>query len=326
MKRWAILLALMGLAVATGLIVWSGFDQVMQALSAAGWGILWASLAHLISMVLCVIGWQGLLGRSRPGKAFFLYVLWIRAAINNLMPVARIGGEIVSVRLLMRHGVRKSQAVACTVVETTLSVIAVFLFTIVGVAMFASQVSDHHLIGQLIMGILLSVPPILGFVLVQRVGLFNLLTKIFSFMFSDTWQKLAGNTRHLDQAVRQMYRRRGRVLACLFWQFASWSSGTIEVWLALYFLGHTLPLSDAFMIEALIQATSSAAFLVPGALGVQEAGFILFGHLLGLKPDVAAALAVIRRCRDLLIYVPGLVYWQMQEGRWLLKKKPAVTP
>ncbi|HZI32513.1 MAG TPA: hypothetical protein VFF11_09235, partial [Candidatus Binatia bacterium] len=71
---------------------------------------------------------------------------------------------------------------------------------------------------------------------------------------------------------------------------------------------------------------SSAAFLVPGALGVQEAGFVLFGHLLGLKPDVAVALAVIRRCRDLLLYAPGLVFWQMQEGRWLLRKKPAVTP
>jgi putative membrane protein len=325
MMRWAILVGLIGLAVATGLIVWSGYNEVLQALTVAGWGILWTTLAHLISMIFCIIGWQALLGRGRPGKGFFLYVLWVRAAINNLMPVARIGGEVVAVRLLMRHGLRKSQAVACTVVETTLSVLAVFLFSVIGIVLFTLRVSDQHLIWKLIMGVLLSLPLLIGFVVVQRIGVFGLLTKLFSTMFSGTWQKFAGNPKHLDRAVGVLYRRRGRALTCLFWQFISWCSGTLEIWLALYFLGHPLPLAEAFMIEALIQATSSAAFLVPGALGVQEAGFLLFGHLLGLKPEVAAALAVIRRCRDLLIYLPGLIFWQLQEGRLLLKK-PAASP
>lgn len=323
MKRLMLLLGLLGLGVATGVIIWSGYRQVLQALSVAGWGILWTCLAHLISMVSCVIGWQALLKRNRPSKAFFLYLLWVRAAINNLMPVARIGGEVVSVRLLIRHGVRKSQAVACTVVETTLSVIAVFCFTVIGVAFFALRVSDQNVTGRLVTGLLLSVPLLSAFVLVQRIGLFGLLTKIFTLLFGETWKTFLGNTAHLDRAVRVMYRRRGRALACLFWQFVSWASGTLEIWLALHFLGHPLPLSEAFMIEALIQGTSSAAFLVPGALGVQEAGFLLYGHLLGLTPDVAAALAVIRRCRDLLLYAPGLVVWQLQEGGALFKRRPA---
>ncbi len=321
MKRLMILLSLIGLGIATGVIIWSGYRQVLQALSVAGWGILWTCLAHLLSMIFCVIGWQTLLKRNRPGKAVFFYILWIRAAINNLMPVARIGGEVVSVRLLMRHGVRKSQAVACTVVETTLSVIAVFIFTVVGVAFFTLRVSDQNLAGRLIMGLLLSVPLLAAFVLIQRIGIFSLLTKIFTLLFGETWTTFLGNTAHLDQAVRTMYRRRGRALACLFWQCASWSSGTIEIWLALHFLGHTLPLSEAFMIEALIQGTGSAAFVVPGALGVQEAGFLLYGHLLGLTPDVATALAVIRRCRDLLLYAPGLIVWQMQEGGAWFKRR-----
>lgn len=323
MKRLMLLLGLTGLGVATSVIIWSGYHQVLQALEVAGWGILWTILAHLISMILCVIGWQTLLKGRRPGKVFFFYVLWIRAAINNLMPVARIGGEVVSVRLLMRHGVRKSQAVACTVVETTLSVIAVFLFTVIGVALFTLRVSDQNVIGRLITGLLLSVPLIGGFVAVQRIGLFGLLTRIFTLLFGETWKTFLGNTAHLDRSVRQMYRRRGRALACLFWQFASWCSGTIEIWLALHFLGHPLPLSGAFMIEALIQGTSSAAFVVPGALGVQEAGFLLYGHMLGLAPDVAAALAVIRRCRDLLLYAPALIVWQLQEGGALFRKRPA---
>lgn len=78
------------------------------------------------------------------------------------------------------------------------------------------------------------------------------------------------------------------------------------------------------MIEALIQGTGSAAFLVPGAIGVQEAGFVLFGSLLGMSHESAAALAVVRRCRDLLLYVPGLIAWQIQEGRWLIGSKESV--
>jgi uncharacterized membrane protein YbhN (UPF0104 family) len=73
------------------------------------------------------------------------------------------------------------------------------------------------------------------------------------------------------------------------------------------------------MIEALIQGAASAAFAVPGALGVQEAGFLVFGGMLGLPPEMAAALAVMRRCRDLICYAPGLIAWQAHEGKRLLK-------
>ncbi|MFY9288805.1 MAG: lysylphosphatidylglycerol synthase domain-containing protein, partial [Alphaproteobacteria bacterium] len=169
--------------------------------------------------------------------------------------------------------------------------------------------------------LLLSVPALVAMVVVQRVGFFGLLSKIFNLMFRNTWEKLAGSAAILDRAVHAMYRRSTKVLACSFWQLMAWVAGIGEMWLALYFLGHPLPLLEAFMLEALIQASASAAFAVPGALGVQEAGFLLFGHMLGLPNDISAALAVMRRCRDLLLYVPGLIAWQVQEGRWLLRKK-----
>ena len=39
--------------------------------------------------------------------------------------------------------------------------------------------------------------------------------------------------------------------------------------------------------------------------------------------EVALALALVRRCRDLILYVPGLIVWQAQEGRWLAQKSKA---
>ena len=64
-----------------------------------------------------------------------------------------------------------------------------------------------------------------------------------------------------------------------------------------------------------MQAIASAAFLMPGALGVQEAGFLGLGMLLGLDGEAAAALAVARRFRDLLVFLPGLLFWVRAERR-----------
>ncbi len=321
MFKLASFLGLLGLVVATLVIAWSGLDQVVQALGQAGWGIIWTSLAHLLPMAFCVVGWQALVpGKKRPSLLYFLYVLWIRAAVNNLMPVARIGGEIVAVRIMMKHGMRKSVAVASTVVETTVSVIGQFFFVLIGVGLFVMRFSDHDTTQKLLWGVVVSTPVIGALVFIQRVGAFGILTKLFTFMFRDKWKKFAGNTTQLDRAVLTMYRRQDRTIWCGFMQFMSWVACSLEIWLALYFLGHPLSLVECVMIEALIQATGSAAFIVPGAIGVQEAGFLLFGHFLGLTPDIAAALAVIRRCRDLLLYVPALLVWQAQEGHWLVQK------
>ncbi len=330
MFKLAGLLGLVGLAAATAVIAWSGADQVYQALQQAGWGILWSSLSHLIAMILCVLGWQALLpgtthykGKraTRPGRLYFMYLLWLRSSINNLMPVARVGGEIVAVRVMIKHGMRKSSAIACTVVETTLSVIAQFVFVLMGVALFLLRVSDENMMLQMGIGLGLSLILIGALVFVQKIGFFGMVDKLFAAMLRDKWKKFAGSAARLDQAVRVMYKRKGRALWCLLMQFASWAFGAVEIWLALYFLGHNVSLDVCLIIEALIQGTGSAAFLVPGAIGVQEAGFLLFGHFLGFSPEIAAALAVMRRCRDLILYIPGLMAWQIQEGRWLLQKK-----
>jgi uncharacterized membrane protein YbhN (UPF0104 family) len=77
-----------------------------------------------------------------------------------------------------------------------------------------------------------------------------------------------------------------------------------------------------------IQAVSSAAFFVPGGLGVQEGGFILIGGALGLDPATCLALAGARRIRDLLIFLPGLFAWQIAEssGKAHMRMVGALSP
>jgi len=128
-------------------------------------------------------------------------------------------------------------------------------------------------------------------------------------------------SRRVDRTLREIYQRRVDVVACIAWQLAGWIAGAAEIWLALYFLGAPVRLLDALVIEALIQAISSAAFVVPGALGVQEAGFLVIGAALGLDAPTSLALAAARRLRDVVIFLPGLAAWQ-----WFETRTPPVRP
>ena len=66
--------------------------------------------------------------------------------------------------------------------------------------------------------------------------------------------------------------------------------------------------SDALLLESLGQAIRGAAFAIPGALGVQEGGYLLLAPLVGLAAGCGAR-AVAREARARApAGLPGLLY------------------
>ena len=53
---------------------------------------------------------------------------------------------------------------------------------------------------------------------------------------------------------------------------------------------------------------------MPGALGVQEGGFIVICRAFGLAPEVAIALSLVKRLREVVLGVPALIAWQRLES------------
>jgi glycosyltransferase 2 family protein len=312
--RAATLVGLAGLAAATALFIWHGVGPVLAAFAAAGLGIVWSSLFHIVSMALNARAWQLVLPGRRRGS-LFLWAVWLREAVNGLLPVARIGGEVVSAQFLVRRGLRPVTAVASLVVDMTVSLLSQFTFTLLGLALLAARGVGGGMVRDVALGLVATVPLAAAVVFVQRVGLFTLLAKLFRALFAGRFDALVGGAAPLDRAVRRLYRRRHALLACFAWQLAGWSAGSGEIWLALLFLGHPVAPGDAFAIEAVIQALSSSAFIVPGALGVQEGGFLVVGGVVGLPPELALALALVRRARDVIVFVPALIVWQIGAGR-----------
>jgi len=80
-------------------------------------------------------------------------------------------------------------------------------------------------------------------------------------------------------------------------------------------VGYPIGLAEAVMLNSLAVALRSAAFAIPGGLGVQEGGYVMFGALVGLPPDVMLAISLATRLGEFIEGLPGLLAWQFAEGR-----------
>ncbi|WP_233801674.1 lysylphosphatidylglycerol synthase domain-containing protein [Paraburkholderia sp. HP33-1] len=318
MKHLGRAAALAGLLVSLWLVWREDPRAVLSALRAAGGGLVLAALAHVLPMIANACDWRSLIrGANRPSLGKMLHLVWVRESVNCMLPVARIGGELVSFRMLKRWGVKPSTAVGSTIVDMQLTVISQLMFTMVGIGfLFANAQSGAlRLAGQLAWGVVALTPVLLLFGLVQHANPFERITRALNHMTSGKLASLVGQSAQIDQSIKLIWRRRAVVLRYLFfWQPLQCVLTSLEIWLALYFLGVRVTLVEAVVIESLIQAISSAAFFVPGGLGVQEGAFVLIGGALGLDPATSLALAAARRIRDLLMFVPGLIAWQFTEA------------
>src|SRR5258706_7472302 len=257
--------------------------------------------------------WGRLLAEpQRPSAWVLSWGTWVRESVNGLLPVARIGGEIVAYRIVRRHVERRSDVAASLVADTALSVLSQAGFALFGLALLFAIGRTSTFTAQLLAAVACMIPLGMGFVIAQRAGP---LTRILDRLFAGRLGVARAQSLRFDQALRAVYARRRDVAACLAWQFAAWVLGAGEIWLALNFLGWPAGILDAVVIEALIQAVSSATFIIPGALGVQEGGFIVIGAALGIDATTALALATARRLRDVIIFFPGLIAWQWAEAR-----------
>ncbi len=187
-----------------------------------------------------------------------------------------------------------------------------------GLVLLLLRIDDTAAAYRVAAGLLVTIPMVGGLIAVQRYGVINLGQKLVGALFGERLADIVGSALRLDRVLKLVYRRPSRPIAAVLWQLVGWLAGSGEIYLALHFLGHPVDLFDAVLLESLAQAVSSAAFMVPGAIGVQEGGFLIFGSLLGFGPELSLALALSRRIRDIIVFVPALIAWQIGEAQKLV--------
>jgi putative membrane protein len=307
----------LGVGVVITLIAIEGAGAIASLLAGAGWKLVLLVPLQTLPLLLDVLGWRSvILGRIRL-PALFL-IACIRQAINRLLPVANVGGEIVGLRLLVQQGVAGAPAGASIVVELLLSLFAQYAFLAIGVVCLFSRTDNVRAIKALAIGLAASLPPLVLMIVIARNGrVFHRVEQLAMRLLRpwlDDHREFDYGAR-VDAAVRELFAAPGRLSRALAWQIAGLLAGCSETWLALRWIGHPVGLSDALVLESLTQAAKSVFFMVPSALGVQEAGLIGAGLLLGLGSDVALALSLAKRMREVLFGLPSLLAWQWILGR-----------
>jgi len=316
MKKKAAYLLLAGLSLLIALIAWQGVN-VLDELDNAGWKLLWLVPVFLPIMALGTTALRTLFApHARPSFAAVYHANWIGLAVNWFLPVAQIGGEFVKARVLGGGAMRYDRAMGGIVVDKTIQALTQAVYALIGLAFFAyAATGDDVIVGALAFLVFLSLG-IYGFYRVQQAGMFVFLARIADKLIGGRFNVgLSGGASKIDVAIREIYKDRNRFLRSCLWRMAFRLSLAGEIWLALYLFGHPVGFMEAVILESLTNVVVSIAFAIPGALGVQEGGFMLLSAALGLGAEVGLAVSLARRSRDILIGIPALIAWQIDEGR-----------
>jgi putative membrane protein len=295
-------------------LVSQGLPAVVATLASAGWGLTAVALFHLVPLVLDALAIRVLFdgGAARGTMRDALLARWVGESANSLMPVGQIGGPVLMTRHLAQRGIALPNAAAAITVSTTLKTFAQISFALLGVALLgthASHTFEHSLRASFLIASSLLALQVAGFYWLQRRGLFRRLTRAASrFAGKRDWSIWMCRAAEIDLAVQLTYARGSLVAASFLLSLIGWLVGTGEVYFVLQLIRHPVGWVDSLLLESLGQAIRGAAFAVPGALGVQESGYLLLAPLAGLPPDAALALSLAKRAREFLLGVPGLLY------------------
>jgi putative membrane protein len=316
MKTPAYIGAVVGVIALIIVAVHADFPAMLRTLSSGGPAVLWLMPYRALFFLLYAVGWTALLKSSAIGLGYVLWATTVRDAVDRLLPVASVGGSVVGVRILRWRGVSGPVAGASVIVEILLTLVAVYVFTALGLVLLAEHGAAGHQYHRLLLIFILSLPVPAVMLALLKNGAF--LERVQSLIHSWVGEgAISRATESLDREVRALLRRPQALLVAGALQLVALVSGAFEIWFALWVFNHPVSVGAALMVESMTQAIRHVAFIVPAGLGVQEAGLVVFGNVVGISGEMALAVGMVKRIRELAWGVPTLLGWQWVEGRRL---------
>lgn len=314
MKGNLLRLGVVALIVGVAWYMRDGFGDVGGALHTAGWtGVVLMAITHAVPVALCGVAW-GLLQDRHPFLKFSV-ARWIKDGVGELAGFLPLSGEMAAIRLMTRYGFRFAEATAIIMVDVTAEAIAQFFFSLLGVGLWLVLHPDAPLTRWALIALGISIPGLAIFVALQRSVVMRFLETLPAKIMPHAWDAPEADE-GVHAAVCALYADHWRVARSVFWHFLAWAAGAAEAWVALRLLGHPMGVAEVLAMESIIYAIRSVAFVVPAAIGLQEGGYMLVGAVLGLPTEVALAVSLLKRGRELLMGLPALFAWQVIEHNY----------
>ena len=323
MKVIPIIAAILGLAMIGALVGYFGAGAVVRSLRAIGWaGFSAICVIHLVVISLEGIAWRLLVPGAGVGA--FIWGRLIRDAGSEVLPVSQMGGCVLGARAVALAGVPGSVAAATTMVDLTLEFFAKLVYMAIGLILLANLRPGMSVSLPVAFGLTATGLFAIAFVIVQRHG-FAFFDR-FARMLGRGWaERTISGAAAVHAALAETYQRSAGLWGGFVLHLACWMLSAVEVWIALRLAGAPLGFPTVLVIESLLYAIRTVAFAIPNAVGVQEGAYVLIGAAFGLTPEMALAISLLKRARDLVIGLPALGTWQVAEGGRLWRRSTSVS-
>jgi putative membrane protein len=212
-------------------------------------------------------------------------------------------------------------------VDITAELVGQLAYTLLGLGLLA-WVKPHNVLAVPVLAAVAGMSALAAaFAAVQARGT-GALERLGARLARDWLHVGDGRAGGLAAAMASIWRRPWRLGFSTLIHLGTWVLSGAETWLTLHLMGLGVPLLAALIIDSLLYGIRSLAFMVPNAVGVQEAALVMLGGMFGVGPDAAIALSLVKRARDLAIGIPALLAWQMLEGKrvWHEVAAPVLVP
>jgi putative membrane protein len=318
MRSIAVLAAICGLALLTGLTVYYGFGAVMAAVASSRWATVLVVAARAAALAGAGIGWWALVPARQPGPWAFVLLRFVREGINTFFPLAVVGGDVIGARLLAQFGGATKLAVASVLVDVFIQVVCLIVFVLAGVGIVASLVGNRTVTSTAISLVAIAVPAVTGFFLTLKFGASESVVRWLTAFGEKRQWRAFDHVVDIGARLQEIWGNYRGLAESFVIHIVTIFLGAIEVWIALKFMNYPVGVMEAVAIESLGQGSRSAAFVLPGGMGVQDGALIAVCALFGIPAEVALAMALIKRVPDLILGAPALMGWQALEGRRVL--------
>lgn len=213
--------------------VWGDISMAGSDAVRALWTVPAIVALHLVQLLLSALGWRSLFVQAPVGTRAFFWLRLMREGLNSLLPLAHVGGEVIAIQLMARHGIPVALGAASVVVDVTMEVCSQLAFLVAGclvLAWLSGAASAWLWADSLGIAVLAAG----GLLLAQRLQGLRLLERAVHGI-GRRWPALAiSSIEGLNAETLAIYRRPRRLLAAFLIQGTAWMLGTGETWLVLY--------------------------------------------------------------------------------------------
>jgi len=313
MRRIETLILILALGFYFWLLHRFGFSQAFSYIRLVGWGLGLTISLESIARLCNTFGWRTVIPRRHRNLGFGeMFLARIAGeATDYVTPSAQLGGQFV-MALLVRDKLPMAKGLASVAIASLAEGVGqiVFITAAVIISIPFEAGLHHDLFWPIVGGMVIAVGLAGGFFFVQMRDPFSWMWKAAARFevpqLANPDVKAAAA--EADQILKDFYSTHSGLFAqaSLFYVIA-WAMGPVEIYLLMTMLHVHASWMAALVTEALGLLIERATFLIPAKLVSQEGGKALILSLLGYSPWTGFAIGFLRRIKELVWVMFGLI-------------------